>query len=540
MQRTGTLLALALLLSLPASPAADLVGGSLSLGDGSEIRDLAARKDGKILATGTIGDGAAVPQAGQVHELLSGDHTSGARAFVLQFPEDLSTIDWVALFPGGCLIPNRIAVGDDGAVAVGGKHLGGLAAQDQGGRNWKGRDGALVKLAADGSQCDWFAPVGPNQGEVSGLDIDARGRVYFTAGSKQRQAANYLLRKNGETGENEPWADDAWCVYLHTNQEPLKAEGQFLAFYDKARQQSEEGFGYDYDGRDAGWGPVGFSLKGFRIGGQVLALPDGDVVVSSCLQYDFRVNKRTPEGLKKGKGFPAFDYFLARYSDQGELRWSTNLYQAGDSVHTPDQKPIDLSYDSRSDSIYVLAKQHGSNVYRFKGDLDGDTGNLMISWLGKVDGKSGSLQQGWYFQNNRSGKFAANGRPQSPPYPKLAGNALQRVAVGGDGRVYLTGSGGAKVWTSEQAFQPWPADQSGGGQGVLVRLKPDLEEVDFSSCLFADTEGGFSPRGLVVTDKAVVVAGAGVFGGELAARVESPAWSAGGGGRGCLVFAIVK
>ena len=140
----------------------------------------------------------------------------------------------------------------------------------------------------------------------------------------------------------------------------------------------------------------------------------------------------------------------------------------------------------------------------------------------------------------RESRHGANGVPQSPPYPKLAGNALKRVEVDAGGRIYLTGSGGAQVWTSPDAFQPWPADQSGGGEGVLLSLKPDLQEVGFASCLFSDTEPGFSPQGLAVTDKAVVVAGRGAFAGALAERAKRAGWSSEDEAAGCMLFVVKK
>lgn len=582
MKPTLTLIPILLLSITMGFAESTLVGGSFAHGEQSIIADLAARPDESIVACGLLDPEAPFPKAKAVHLLLEGEHESGSRAFIAQFAADLSSLDWIAVFPADCMEPNRLALGPDGSIAIGGSHLGGLAALDKKGENWGKSGGALAKLTADGSEALWVSPAGPNQGAVTGLAIGAEGRVFFTADSRVRSAANYLLRKNGETGRNEDWAETGWCVYLHTNQEALKAEGQFLAFYQLARTQSEEGFGFDYDG-EGGWGPTQFSLHGFRVGGEVIVLPDGDVVVSSCLQYDFRVNQRIapkppepepkseldtlldgdekkpksplidepkkiepkakPEivgNLKKGKSFPAFDYFLARYSADGEVRWSTNLYQAGDGVHTPDQKPLDLAYDPKQDAVYVLAHQHGSNLYRFKGELVGDTGNLMISWLGKVRASDGGLEAGWYFQNNRLGNFAAGGVPKSPPYPQLAGNALRRVRIGPDGGIFVAGSAGAKMWTTDDALQTWPADQSGGGQGALLELSPDLSKVRYASCLFSDLPDSFSARGLAVTSKGVIMAGKGAFGGDLAERSTKADWAVDGESVGCLIFGILK
>ncbi|MEM7012433.1 MAG: hypothetical protein AAF585_13230 [Verrucomicrobiota bacterium] len=577
-----TRILIALLLFTATSQAETLGGGAFGLGPESTIADLAARPDDSIVACGILDSAAAIPKATQTHLLLRGDHDSGKRAFVAQFSANLDQLDWIAVFPGDALEPTRMALGKDGAIAIGGRHLGGLATLDVKQENWKKSKGALAKVAADGSRVLWVSPAGPNQGAVTGIAIDHKDRVFFTADSTVRQASNYILRKNGETGRNEEWEKTGWCVYLHPNQEALKAEGQYFAFYDKAKIETENGFGFDYDGPD-GWGPTQFSTHGFRVGGEVLVLPDGDVIVSSCLQYDFRVNKRIapkppspkpkselyslldgdekekheliekpkeikpknpkPEpvgNIRKGKSFPAFDYFLARYSGEGELRWSTNLYQPGDGVHTPDQKPLDLAYDAKNDAIYVLVHQHGSNKYRFKGNLVGDTGNLMISWLGRVRAEDGALENGWYFQNNRHGKFETGGVPKSPPYPQLAGNALRRVRSTEGGEVIVAGSAGAKMWTTENALQTWPPDQGGGGEGALLRLSPDLNSVQYASCLFADLETSFAVKGLAVTSKGIVIAGSGVFGGELAGEFTKADWAAEGVAKGCLLIGLLE
>lgn len=503
-----------------ASPSPDKAGlapaegaalAAFGFGEKAEIRDLDTWPDGSVVACGVLFDGAEAPGDGTVQKLLSGNHETGLRPFVMKLSGGIDRLAWFSLLPADTIDPTRVLALSDGGVAIGGKHLKELAALDQSGSNWKKSRAALMVFNADGGSVRWMAPGGPNQDVITGM-TESSGRLYFTAGSFVRSASNYILRKDIQSGEQVEWAETGWCVYLHTNQEALQADGQFMHFYRKSYESKD---GFDYDGPE-GWGPVRFYVKGFRIGGQVVALPDGDIVVTSCLQYDFR---------EKGKkGFPAFDLLVARYSSEGELRWSTNLYQPGDSVHTPDQKPVDLTYDPRSDSLYVLAKQHGSNVYRFKGKLVGDTGNLMISWLGKVDASSGDLEDGWYFQTNRLGNFEANGIPKSPPYPKLSGNSLQRVRVGNDGLIYVAGSGAPKTWTTEDAWQKWPAEKQGGGLPVVIALTPDLKTVQFASCFFAEGDGG-RINGLAVTPHTIVVGGRAVPTGGVAERCRSTGWS---------------
>ena len=223
-----TLLALAFL-SLPL-PAMTLVGGAFGNGEKSGITDLAAFADDSILACGVLDEGAAIPAAKVTTKLLEGNHAEGKRGFVARFSPDLSEIQWISVFPADSMAPTRVAIAPDGTFAVGGTHLGGFADLDKSDANWSKGNDCLAKLPADGSSVLWFTPGGPEHGDLTGLAIDEQGRVYFTADSKTRGAANHLIRRNGDTGEIENWAGDAWCIYLHTNQEALKADGEFIAY----------------------------------------------------------------------------------------------------------------------------------------------------------------------------------------------------------------------------------------------------------------------------------------------------------------------
>ncbi len=477
--------------------------------------DLVARGDGRLVLAGMIADRGAIPAAAKaVHDLID---RNGAPpfAFVAELSADGQELNWISVFGGGLLEPKRLALGPDGSIALGGKALDRLKAMrlpDMG--DFAGRNAVVLSITADGSKVDWVRAGGPNQSEVTGLAVDAHGRVIWTAGTMGARQGAYVLRRAADGGEAPFTArgDRSWCIDLHDNTEDLLAPGQFWAYYRKSRDAPDQY--YDYDG-PGGWAGVRFSVHGMRQGGQVIVLPDGDYVVSATMQYDFQV--------KGDKRYPAFDLFLARYSDEGALRWSTNLYQPNDSIHTPDQKAVDLAYNPVNGDVYVLAMQHGSNVYRFKGDLYGDTGNLMIRWIGQVDAGSGALKAGKYFMESYQGKYDAKGRPQAPPYPKLAGNGWNRVAVDGAGRILVSGNAGAKAWTSPDAWKTWPNEQSGGGNAALCVLSPGLDATLYASMIRGTQGGQASAEGLAVTDAGVWVAGHNR--GPGFATPDRPAWS---------------
>lgn len=374
--------------------------------------------------------------------------------------------------------------------------------------DFQGRESVVAKLSPDGSRLEWAREGGPNSDKVTGLAIDEQGRVLFTTGTRGRGQAAYIMRRNPD-GSDSTFGEE-WAIRFDVRDAPFKVPGQIGAFYEKGAS----GDGYDYDGPD-GWSPIRFHMAGIRQGGQVIMLPDGDFVVSGTLQYDFR-----EQGKQR---FPAFDLILARFSPDGELRWSTNLYQEGDSIHTPDQKAIDLLYNPANGDLYVLAIQHGSNVYRFKGDLYGNTGNLMFTWVGQVATDTGTLKNGWYWMNSRQGNYTEQGRPLSPPYPNLSGNRPTAFTVDDQGRLYFVGDAGTKAWTTPHAWRDWPAEQTGGGNAALLILTPNLDRVHYATMIRGRGHDNSSAKGIVVNDQGVWVGG--WNGTEGLPIGPQPAWS---------------
>lgn len=484
-----------------------------SFSEGAEIKDMKSSADGSVFITGYIHAESSIPQAAKVYKPGTGN-IGEYSCFAAKISADGSQLLWFSVLPENTMDPERLELSKEGAVYVAGKFKEALKKQPavHADSNFDKSKVAVIKFSPDGSKLEWIRTGGPNQSEITGMCVDIKGNIVWTGSPSGQGQASYILKMDS-TGKYLDWAaagkegQPSWTVYLHDNDEQIKQ--QFTSFYAKG---DKEGFDYDGPGK---WGKVKFWRRCFRLGGQVICLPDGDYMVTSCYFYYFK------EG--NNKSFPAFDGFIGRYSSEGKLKWCSNLYQEGDSVHTPDQKPVDMVYDEKSDSVYVLFKQHGSNVYRFKGELIGDTGNLMIGWLGKVNASTGELLKGWYFQNNRTGKYGKNGLPASPPYPKLAGNNLKRIALGKEGNVYLAGSGAPKMWTSENALMPWPDDQDGGGQGALIVLDSNLNYL-YSTCIGSGrSDCSASFNGLAINDYGVFLGGS--LKGSGFHKGKAPSWS---------------
>lgn len=485
-----------------------------SFSEGAEIKVLKTSADGSLYITGYIHKETSIPKADKVNRLSSGN-IGEYSCFIAKVSADSSKVYWVSVLSEQSLDPTTLVIAGNGTVYVGGKYkskLQGMSAQHPENNYGKSKV-AILKISADGSKLEWIRTGGPNQTDITGMCLDAKNNLVWTGSPGGQGEASYVI-KMSPSGKFLDWADagkdgkPSWTIYLHDNDHQIKEN--FTSFYTKG---GKDGFDYDGEGK---WGKVKFWRRCFRLGGQVLCLPDGDFIVTSSYFYFFK------EG--NNKGFPAFDGYIGRYSSEGKLKWCSNMYEPGDSVHTPDQKPLDMVYDPKSDSIYVLFKQHGSNVYRFKGTLLGDSGNMMISWVGKLSAKDGKLMKGWYFQNNRHGKYQSNGLPASPPHPKLAGNNLKSIALGKDGNIYLTGSGAPKMWTTKNAVMSWPVDQNGGGQGALVVLDSNLNYL-FSSCIGSgksDCSAGFNS--LAINQYGIFLGGS--LSGSGFHKGNAPSWSA--------------
>ena len=468
-------------------------------GAGEEaITTLVARPDGRLVLTGTLGATVSMPTAGATHHLV--DRNAGkSYAFVAELSADGQTCNWFSLFGADLLTPNAIALAPDGSIALGGQigsRMKSVADAEVG--SFRDRTAVIIKITADGSAVEWIRAGLPNQKLVESMVVDAEGRILHGGGTRGRGNAAYIGRINADgsasTFPAQPEGRE-WNIDFDVRKELFLQDGQVGTFYELAKGSPD---GYDYDG-EGGWGPTQFKMHGIRQGIHIVVLPNGDIAASGTLQYDFKV-----KGKKK---YPAFDTIVARWSADGELLWSTNLYQEGDGVHTPDQKDRDLIYNPVNGDLYVLVAQHGSNIYRLTGTLVGDTGNLFISWIGRVDAKNGKLKEGWYWQNSRNTGYDKNGLPKSPPHPDLSGNDAAALGVDSQGNIYFAGNAGARAFTTRNAWKPWPADASGGQNAALTVLSPDLDRILYATMITGEEHGEIKAYGMAVTPSGVWVAG---------------------------------
>ncbi len=339
---------------------------------------------------------------------------------------------------------------------------------------------AVLKVSVDARRVLWAVPGAPNQSEINGLAVSPNGEwVYWTGGTAGRGMGAYVVRARLADGQTVPFQGSGeWAIGLHPSNKALNEPGQYISFYKKG---AASGGYFDYDG-PGGWAPVKFWLHGFRQGGHVAVLPNGDLAVSHSLQYDFHV-----QGAKKE---PAFDLFVARYRSDGRLIWSSNGYQEGDSVHTPDQKDVDIVFNPVTGEIVVAAWQHGSNKYRLVGDLVGDSGNLSVPWVGRWDAEKGRILGGWYLHCIRErGEFDANGRPQR--WPQLSGARINKLAVDGAGRIWFSATAGRYAFSTANA-PSWPKTMDGkplwGSFGLIYALAPDLSRIEFAAVIHGDAK----------------------------------------------------
>lgn len=460
-----------------------------------EFTDIVARGDGRLVAVGVLASSTPPSGAGATHYLV--DRQGGDQhAFVAEFSADGQTLNWIGLFGGDLFDPKCLALGPDGSIAIGGRiHDRMKRVADA---EFKGRTSVVLKVAADGSSVEWIRDGAPNQALVEDIVVDSKGRVLFAGGTRGRGAAAYIMRINPDGSPSSfPGQPESreWSIDFDVRGGQFVEEGQVGAFYalDEAGPD-----GYDYDG-DGPWGPTWYKLHGLRQGGSLVILPNDDIVAAGTLQYTFKV--------KGTRSFPAFDTIVARWDADGRLKWSTNLYQEGDGVHTPDQKDKDLVYNPVNGDLYVLVGQHGSNVYRFKGKLVGDTGNLFISWIGQVDTDTGDIKEGWYWMNSRNTDYTDNGIPKSPPHPRLAGNGAEALGVDSQGHIYFAGNSGAKAFSTPNAWKKWPQSESGGGNAALTVLTPNLDRILYATQIMGDEHKKSRARGMAVTSSGVWVAG---------------------------------
>lgn len=485
-------------------------GGSDAFKMTDEITDICSLSDGSLLVCGSIESAEAIPKGAPVYRLL-GETDGPAMGFVARISGDLQHMAWIAYFPTNTFKPTHVATGLDGSVFLGGQVLTRLfeEAPSLDEEDWRdaSAEAAIVKLSGETPVLEWIGRGGANQVQVSGLFVDQHNRPNWVAVMRAERQYGGVYRFTSDGSGYGKWLARAkphdYCVLVHPSAEDLNCVGQYLHFYRQAESQP-----FDFDGQ----GPAGalrVRVRNIRHLGGLCGLPDGGLVVCGSGSFEFRSSDH--------QAAPN-DVFLGCYSSDGELRWSTNLYQPGDSLHFRHQTGKAVHFDAAMGDVVVLATQHGSDHYQLVGDVPGNIGANQISWIGRVDTATGRTTAGSYFASPCQGN------------PNLATNELSCVATDASGQVYAAGRSCKSPATTLNAYQAWPERQAGGTHAVLLVSDPQLRETSYSTIIrgtHLDEKGSALGRvhitSLEVSDHGVYVAGRSEAEGLPTGR--QPAWA---------------
>ena len=470
-----------------------------------EITDICGLSDGSLLVCGSIESAEATPNGVPFYRLL-GDTDGPAMGFVARMSRDLQHMAWIARFPTNTFKPTCITAGRDGSIHLAGQVLARFFEESPSliEEDWRSVNigTAIFKLSGDGSKLIWLGKGGPNQVQVSGLLVDRDNRPNWVATLQYEKQYGGIYRYTADGSDWDSWPARAephrYCVLLHTSAEDLNRPGQYCHFYRQGESQP-----HDFDGAGPGEA-MGVTLRGLQPSGGLCGLPDGGLVVCGFASLEFRSGSHQAA---------PYDGFLGCYSGDGELRWSTNLYQPGDGLHFPNQEFKAVHHDAATGRLIVVARQHGSYQYRLMGDVPGNIGANHISWVGAVDTDTGQTMTGWYFPTPCPGN-------ESLGVPKLATNGLDCVATDARGQVYLAGFSCPSPVTTLHAYQSWPERQDVGTHAVMLVLDPSLRKTSYFTVLRGtqlDEQGNAVGRvhitSLEVTDHGVYVAGRSEAGG---------------------------
>ena len=433
--------------------------------------DMAVRSDGRLVAVGTLHTSAGLPSgAFPIRQLIDG---AGSRnfGFIAEFSPDGRTLHWLGLFGGDLLEPSHIRVAPDGSLILGARALTRLPLT---GAVPSGTRAVLLNVRFDGMRVEWVHPAPPAYTGISDVLVDREGRVVWMGATRDdsRSLQLHRLRLGGDP-DPIPGAERSGGFALALDTSAFRRDGHAGAFYHRSSNKTD---GYDYDG-PGGVPPVSFHVRGIQSGGALLELPGGDIVVGGTLRHTYRI--------KDQRRKETTDLFLARLTSSGDVRWSTNLYREGDSVHAPAQEMVDLAFNPATSEILVLAHQRGTRPYRLAGSLKGKGESARISWVGRVTPGRGELQHGWYLHCTEA-TYGPSGFPAFSSTPMLADSHLRRIAVDRAGRIYLGGKTGPRPWTSPQAWRAWPETTSRGELPALIVFNSRLDHYLYSSILSAD------------------------------------------------------
>jgi PKD repeat protein len=217
------------------------------------------------------------------------------------------------------------------------------------------------------------------------------------------------------------------------------------------------------------------------------------------------------------EGRPDFEPFVIAYTESGDLKWWSRLYQETPEQSPPDQfvdaLGIDYASTGNLSSLLVMARQHGNaprafwagndvrnnplhppGTNTFHSRFTGNVGNIQVSWLGKLRLTNGDLLYSTYIAGFQGS--GALGAPYAEPildgWPNHnLGNADLNTARSGinlladpAGNVYTLINARAFVTTSN-AYQKHQKPANGPSVWASnVRIyTPDLRSLVYSSAL---------------------------------------------------------
>ncbi|GEM_PF-2864231 len=445
------------------------------------LTDMAVREDGRLVATGMLSSTGQFPFTRIRTQQLLDDRGTRNFGWVAEFSADGRQMLWFSLFGGDLVEPRKLAIAPDGSIVIGARALSRLPLT---GAVPSGTGAVVLRIRFDGRNVEWIHAGERGQTQVSGLDIDGQGRIYWIADASSTSQTAKVARidRMGNPAPFQGGGSRGNKLSFDPSSPEFLADGQVGAFYAKSKTKPE---GFDYDG-PGGLPPVSLFPLGVRQGGDIEVLPTGDFLVSGTLDLEYK--------LKGQNRRSTTDLMVARFSQSGQLIWSTNLYGELDSIHSPRQQAVDLAYNPASGEVLLLAHQRGTQPNRLKGSFYGKGETVNVSWVGRLDARNGELRDGWYLHCAK-GSYEASGFPSFSRKPLLNDSLLQDIAVDGQGRVYLTGMAGAHVWSSPQSWGQWPSTKPSGSQGILLILDSELERYFYSSTLNTDPHSpdtGFS------------------------------------------------
>ncbi len=422
---------------------ANVLQGFFGSNGNDEIACVLALPDGRIAATGMLGNAAGL--SGSLPRPAIPGIQPGGSAFLAVFEPKMRKMEGIILLGADVVRGRKLALGTDGSLFVG---------ADRPDKTQPGL--AVFKFSPGVDRLLWRRDVAGDH--LTGLAILSDQSCVVSATHHP-----FLTRIKADGSGPAPFGATEQIRVDLANPEVHAAYWQDLGYAEKGvRMQA--------------------SLRG-GVGGIVATKDDGIVYLAS---HSIRL------GGREFGGAPDFDLMLLRFGPDGKLAWATNL--AAGIPNPSDHKLPRIAYDPWTGDILVTAIQHGhfarnqNLILTEAAFLDVDnyfTGDIMIGWIGRIDAATGKVKASTYFFPDLQKAMQAGKRFASSLFPEA-------ILADADGRVYVTGATGYKLQTTLHAFQTDPM----GGPGFLAVFDRDLSRLLHCTLI---TGRGYGARGRTLT-----------------------------------------